>query len=126
MVRDGARPLVEFRDAEVLLSTLETLEKDHAKLDFAGIRRGLEERAEKVRREVLDDTSVRQTVQSCLKDALKEASQWEIAASRRQPTRELAHMHARTRDAYAAASIDPSVENLHEWRKQAKYLGNQV
>lgn len=128
--REAARPLTEVRDARVLLETLRRL-ADHfrGELDrraLGRVRRALERYREEVRRRVLEEgdllaeTAALEGMGERLKRWPVGRRGWSILGAG------LGRVYRAGRDALRVARQDPSVENLHEWRKQAKYLRYQL
>jgi CHAD domain-containing protein len=129
-LRDAARPLTEVRDAKVLVDTLDVLAGRAAT--------ELEETVREVGQALLDDQrDVRQRVLngpdalSSVRTALDAARErlgdypvdrrgWSVLGVG------LRSVYRAGRDAFRAAREEPSVENLHEWRKQAKSLRHQL
>jgi CHAD domain-containing protein len=128
-LRDAARPLTEVRDAKVLLDVLDGLAGDGCPDARAlrAVREGLAAHYREVRASVLGGDDPLRVVRK----ALKAAREW--LAGRPVGRRGwavlgdgLRRVYRGSRDAFAAARADPSVENRHEWRKQAKYLRYQL
>src|SRR4051812_739244 len=129
--RDTARPLTELRDAKVLLETLDGLverfggEVDKQALEEA--RRALREQQQEVRRAVLEDDHAREPVEESLETAENRVKDWPIGKHGWSVLGAgLKRIYRAGRDAFTAAQEDPSVENLHKWRKQVKYLWYQL
>jgi CHAD domain-containing protein len=129
-LRDIARPLTPVRDAKVVVATLDALVARAPRQDVAA--RGRMHRAlmaqrmhtrkrSLVRREQLDD----------VRDALKRARR-RVAGWRVEPAgwsvlgKGLERVYRAGRTAFAASRTDATVDNLHELRKQAKYLWHQL
>jgi len=129
--RDAARPLSEIRDAKILIDALDGLVKHFAghidERDFAHVRKVLQNHLRDVRRRVLDQESTLSDVTKIIREA-----QHRIADLSRLPNRwfsvgrGLQETYRRACDAFGKAEADPTVENLHEWRKQTKYLRYQL
>jgi CHAD domain-containing protein len=128
--RDAARPLTQLRDAKVLVDTLDEL-VENAGAEANGravnrVRRALERNHHEVRRGV-DEGDLLGSVRTALEAAQKRVEDW-------RPGRGgwsvlgpgLRRVYRNGRDAFAIAQADPSVQNLHEWRKQVKYLWRQL
>lgn len=131
LVRDAGRPLAAARDAQVLIATLEKLKQEHAvrisEDVLEPLRRGLETALNATRAEAFGNNDAADTIRDCIKDARKQITHWDIAASDREAVWcGMGRMYGHARECHRAASVDPSIENLHEWRKQAKYLRNQI
>lgn len=124
-IRDAGRSVAPLRDAKVLVSAMGKL-LQHQEHEFSGalepIQRKLEADYQSVRAGLADDRELRQQVVECIDDALQEAKHWKIPGRGWHAVRAgLEQTYELARQAYLAASIDPSVDNLHEWRKQVKY-----
>jgi CHAD domain-containing protein len=128
--RDAARPLTEVRDAKVLLETLDDL-ADHfpgavSIPALAEVHLALEEYQHEVRERVRKESSLG-AVRDSLKETRKRARDWPLEGRGWSVLGAgLSRVYEAGRDAFEAARNEPSVENLHEWRKQVKYLWHQV
>ena len=128
-MRDAARPLTAVRDANVLLDTVR-------RLDPAALSR---QRQDFVRQLLRVLRQERRTVRQSLrrKDVTAAAAAL-IAVKRRLQGVPEARLDQATpgagvkrafksgRKAFARARKRPTDESLHEWRKQTKYLANQL
>jgi CHAD domain-containing protein len=126
-LRDAAQPLTEVRDAKMLVDTLDKLaEQFNGVLKGApleGVRRALLHHKREVRRRVLRDGEPLKPVEEALEAARGRAKDWPAGRRGRAVLRAgLKRVYRAGRDAFAAAREQPTVERLHEWRKQAKYL----
>ncbi len=127
--RDAARPLSEVRDARVLVDTLDALAKGfpgevEAKA-LRELRQGVVERQGEVRRHLSED--VLASVRTALGEAHQRMEDWPVGRHGWSVLGAgLKRVYKAGRSAFRAALKDPSEENLHEWRKQAKYLRYQV
>ncbi len=129
--RDAARPLTEVRDAKILVETLDKLAKQFEgqvkKRPLDGVRRALRDYQKEVRRTVLGDGSVVGSVRQSQEEALARVEKWALGGRGWSVLGDgLRRVYRGGRQALAAAEADPSVENLHEWRKQVKYLWHQL
>src|SRR5262249_5267423 len=130
-VRDAARPLTEVRDAGVLVDTVDRLaERFRDEIDshaLSELRRKLLEHQREVRREVLTDGTDLNPVKMTLEGAQERAKEWPIGKKGWSVLGSgLKRTYRRGRDAFEAVRQVPSTENLHEWRKQVKYLWYQL
>jgi CHAD domain-containing protein len=124
--RDVGRSLSGARDAEVMLATLDDLEeRDPSALppEAAGLRRALEAR----RREIAAGGDGGDEALAALREARARVAAWtphgdgfELIAAGLERT------YRAGRRGWLDARADPTDENLHAWRKQAKYLWHQV
>jgi len=129
-LRDAARPLGAVRDAKVMLETVDQLlerEAGTARRALLAKIRGLLETA---RQSALENVQAAGGVDQSAQ-ALQQA--WERAARLRLPRKRKADLrggveaiYRRAREALVAVKSDCTPDNLHEWRKQVKYLGNAM
>jgi CHAD domain-containing protein len=129
--RDAGRPLTRVRDAKIVIDAFDKLVayqgEQASQHSFAAIRHALEQNLNTVRQRVLDEEGAFGKVAKEVKKARKRTKCWAnvpkgwaaIAAG-------LAEAYRRAGAAHAAATTDPSVDKLHEWRKQTKYLYYQL
>ncbi len=128
--RDAARPLTEIRDAHVLVETADKLKPQFPKAiepTFEKIREALLANQQEVRRRVLEQDKAFATVKDVALRALARLPEWKLTCDG------WAAMETGLRRVYRAghraltlAAESPTVENLHEWRKQSKYLWHQL
>ena len=129
--RDAARPLTDVRDAEVFVEIVDELAQQFEEATepgaFAKIREALLANQQEVTRRVLDEHRAFAAVKEIAVRALARVANWRIEragwAALESGLRRVYRMGHR---AFALASKNPSVENLHEWRKQAGYLWHQL
>jgi CHAD domain-containing protein len=129
-LRDIARPLTAVRDAKIVVDTFEKLVKGldassrakYQRLHDALMSQRIRTRERiLIRRERLD--SVRKAIQA----AGRRIARWQVEdAGWSVLGPGLKRVYQAGRAAFAAVRSDPSVENLHEWRKQSKYLRHQL
>ena len=129
-LRDAARPLGAVRDAKVMVETVDELlehERNAARRALLAKIRAL---LEKARASALDEV---QAAGDARRSTRALGAAWKRAARLRTPRKRKAvlrdgveAMYRRGRKALAAAKSECSPENLHEWRKQVKYLGNAM
>ena len=127
-LRDAARPLSVVRDAKVMLDTLQRLRARGSAArhgtGFRGVRRALREERLSVRREILQRGENRKRIVHSLVAAMHRVGRWRPRANDRPALRGgIKRLYRRGRQALARVERDRSVENLHEFRKQVKYLG---
>jgi CHAD domain-containing protein len=129
--RDAGRPLTEVRDAAIFIETLDHL-ADHFKEQVAGrtfdhVRRTLEQNLRDVRKRVLEEQHALAVVAKAVRQARGRVKSWAAVPTKWAALgRGLRATHCRAEDAYRAAAADPTLEKLHEWRKQAKYFRYQL
>jgi CHAD domain-containing protein len=129
--RDAGRPLTEVRDARILIDTLGQLAehfREHlAGRSFAGVRQALQANLRAVRKRVLDEQNAFAVVSEAVRQARERVKDWADVPDRWSSVGGgLEDVYRRARAAFGEAAADPTVERLHEWRKQAKYLRYQV
>jgi CHAD domain-containing protein len=129
--RDAGRPLTEVRDAKILIETLDKLTKHFADQvaagAFGGVRKALQAHRQAVRKRVLEEEDAVSRVVEAVEGARARLRDWAIGRKGWAALQGgLERVYRAGHDAFAVASADPSVENLHEWRKQAKYLWHQL
>lgn len=131
LLRDAGRPLSELRDATVMIEQLAELgksarlRKDRAALER--VRRELARRESDVRGRVLGRARTLERQLEGLRRMHERILKWRHGTDRWRTLREgLEHTYAQGREAHEAAREQPTVERLHEWRKQVKYLRYQV
>lgn len=131
LFRDAAQPLTEVRDAKILVEAFDNLTKHFAAEIEAGkfdkVREGLVANQRTVTDRVLKDEKacacVVEMVESevdCVKDWTIDRKGWSALAGGLKRTYRAGHR------ALSAAVDKASMENLHELRKQAKYLRYQL
>lgn len=130
-LRDAGRPLTEVRDAAVLLEALDKLAEhfaDRAKARaFDGVRKGLQAHRKAVRKRVLKEEDALASVTEAVAGDLDRLPDWDIGHKGWPALRRgLKRVYKQGYRAADTALTDPTTENLHEWRKQAKYLWHQL
>ncbi len=125
--RDAGRPLSQVRDAKVLIDTLDGLLAGHGgevkAKPFARLREALEAKRREAREGAPGSKDGLARVREAAEEGRAEAKHWSIRPGGWQALRPgLKKVYKAGRRALAAAAGDASVENLHQWRKQAKYL----
>jgi CHAD domain-containing protein len=127
LLRDAARPLTEARDAVVLAETLDNLTRHSAGQikpgEFRKVRALLAANRKAVTRRVLTGQKAFATVVEVIEPVLTRLDDltirqegWSVLSGGLQRVYQAGYR------ALSASCTEPSVENLHEWRKQAKYL----
>src|SRR5262249_19056888 len=129
--RDAAKPLTELRDAKVLVDTLKQLTEDNGigvdGKSVSKVRRTLQAHYREVRRGVLGKKEVLRPVRKSLESAPKRADKWSLGDKGWSVLGQgLKRVYRSGRSAFSAARDESSDANLHEWRKQVKYLRNQL
>ncbi len=129
--RDAARPLTELREAAVFVETLDgltaTLGGEREAAAFAEVREALVRRQRAVAKRVLANGRAFARVAKALEGSQARLPAWPIERDHWLALQAgLGRVYREGRRARAAAAKKPSVELLHEWRKQSKYLWHQL
>ncbi len=129
-VRDAARPLSRIRDGKVLLDTLDkVIERFGAParaIPTEALRRSLRRERTRIRRDVMKAGALK-TQRDSLRKVHERTSRWPVGDHGWSVVGEgFARVYAKGRKALAASEADRSPANLHEWRKQVKYLWHQL
>lgn len=129
-LRDAARPLSGVRDAKVLVETSDALiDRLHSRAPrtlLRKARRALEKARREARAELRVMNAAKDSV-AVLDGALERMRKWRLGKDDPASLRAgLKRTYRRGRAAFDVARHDPTPENLHEWRKQVKYLEQSV
>jgi CHAD domain-containing protein len=129
--RDAGRPLTEVRDAKVLIETLDKLLEHFAEQlsgkSFAAVRQQLQDERRQARQRVLDEQDAVTTVTAAVRQARDRLRDWTDVPDRWSSLGAgLKRVYQRGAAAFADACADPTVDKLHQWRKQTKYLRYQL
>jgi CHAD domain-containing protein len=130
-LRDAGRPLSEVRDADVMIETLDELIqhfKGHVrKGSFKKLRSQLIERRTKIRKQIIEEDKAISKVLKSTKEIRSRIKRWpkfpDHFAILKKGVRRI---YARGQEEMDISFKDPTVENLHEWRKSVKYLRYQL
>jgi CHAD domain-containing protein len=129
--RDAGRPLTQVRDAKIFIETLDRL-TEHFQEHIAGrslgdARQALQENLRGVRKRVLDKQNALCVVAETVRQARERIKSWTDVPNKWSSVgKGLKDVYRRAGDAFGGAAANPTVEKLHEWRKQAKYLRYQL
>jgi CHAD domain-containing protein len=129
-LRDAARPLGAVRDAKVIMDTLEKVFGGDRYPSHATVLHDLRIEMERGRhdaRQALHDGRVLPQAAAALQKAWTRIDRWRLSAN--DPAslaRGVERLYRRGRKALARAERQPTADNLHEWRKQVKYLGHAL
>jgi CHAD domain-containing protein len=130
-LRDAARPLSAARDAKVLVDALDELsERYRGARHIKGARRFrrtlLDARARAQRRALKAAGGVRDS-RKLMRRARAAAKGWSLGNNGWDDlTQGAVRLYRQGREALDGVRIEPSVECLHQWRKQTKYLYLQL
>src|SRR5690348_6923789 len=126
-LRDAARPLSRIRDGKVLLDSLDLVMRRFGAVARAvptdGLRRVLQRERTHARKEATLLVTQRQSLQKAQERAARWAvgdHGWSVVGAG------LARVYSKGRKALRRAEKDRTPTNLHEWRKQVKYLWHQL
>jgi CHAD domain-containing protein len=128
-LRDAARPLSAARDGRVMLETLDELVEDYGSPALAAslevFRRSLRRERRQARRAVTLAT-IQQSCRS-LRQVVTRSARWRIADRGWLIIGPgLKRIYNNGRRAMAVAHSSRTMEDLHVWRKQVKYLWHQL
>ena len=124
-LRDLGRRLARTRDADVLGETFDEVAQEAA-LKLPRLRADMTAAAGAGRNEVRD-ALLRGEIAAGLRLARRRVRHWRVQGRGFEAIAGgLARVYRDMRDMEARAMADPTPENFHEWRKQAKYHANQL
>jgi CHAD domain-containing protein len=126
--RETAKGLAELRDAEAIVETYDDLlDKFGDQIDgqaFASVRRALTLRRKKLIDETGNLNQKLEELRGRMREAAERVADWNLKMEEFDGIEGgLVATYRRARNTMAAAYDDPTAENFHEWRKQAKYHG---
>jgi len=129
--RDAARPLTQIRDAQILVEAVDKLKQQLAQAigaaTFAKIHDALIANQKETNRRLLEETNAVATVEQTAKRELGRLSGWKLQSDGWNSLETgLRRVYRTGHRALALAEENRSAENLHELRKQAKYLWHQL
>jgi CHAD domain-containing protein len=130
-LRDAGRPLSEVRDADVMIEALDNLvehfKKKVPKGSFKKLRLELVKRRTRIRKRVLEKEKAMVKVSRLTKKIRTDINKWPSFPDRFGiPKKGVRKIYDRGQEEMDLAFKEPSVENLHEWRKSVKYLRYQL
>jgi hypothetical protein len=119
-----------LRDANALLTALDAIGAREGpgikRPGLAGLRRLLRQERDAARRRLRGSGELA-SVQAALERCADRSSRWGADARGWKPlVKGLERTYRQGRKAMEAAQSEASVENLHEWRKQSKYLWQEM
>jgi CHAD domain-containing protein len=129
--RDAARPLSEIRDAKVLIEALSKLKKrtsnSKKSVGFRETRKRLIEQQRQVHNHVIRRQHAIPKTAAVVAAALERMDDWTDQKFRwRDVETGFRQVYREGRKMFDRVKADPTIEKLHEWRKQAKYLRYQL
>lgn len=129
-LRDAARPWSRVRDAKVMVDTLDDLlerEKNAARRALLAKLRGSFEDARGEARRAIEASGDAGLSAATLDEAWRRANRWQVSRKRASTLRKgIERIYRKARKALARSRSEASPENLHEWRKQVKYLAQAM
>lgn len=128
--RDLARNLTYLRDSKVQIKTLDDLSAFFADLvtpeAFNNIRQNLEADYRREHQRILDE-GIAISLQNTLKNIQDEIDNWPTFSDNWSAIESnLKRVYKRGYKSLREVLSEPSTENLHEWRKQSKYVRYQL
>ena len=129
--RDAGRQLSALRDATALIETLEVLKtkyKDEVDKEiFNSIRKNLKNNRKKIEEDVLSNKDTLNRVTSLVEEGKERIQNLNInKESFKAVKKSIARVYRRGYRAMRRAIENPSIDNLHLWRKRVKYLWYMV
>jgi CHAD domain-containing protein len=130
--RDAGRLLAGLCDAEMLVATLDRLKTERfptaaGRDGIAMIRKALRANRKEVSRRLLEDGKAFAAVEEFVTRAMARVRHWNIEEEEWAALSVgFGRAYQQGHRALASAKGNPSVEHLHEWRKQAKYLWHEL
>jgi CHAD domain-containing protein len=129
--RDAARPLSEVRDAKVLIEAVDKLEKlsrrENKEALFRPVRKMLQKRQRDVRDKLLEKKNTLSDAAEAVEKGIGRLKDWtDFPANEKHISKGIKQVYRSGRKALEEVKAEPSVETLHEWRKQTKYLRHQL
>ena len=130
-LRDCARPLSKIRDGKVLIDTLDMLVKRFGSaaqvIPTESLQRILRRERVGIRRAALKGTTAISAHREVLRKTYARAARWSVGNRGWSVVgKGFQRIYGKGRKALAAAEVDRTPTNLHEWRKQVKYLWHQL
>ncbi len=130
-LRDAARPLSRIRDGKVLLDTLGKVVARFGvparSVPTERLRRALHRERGVIRRDVLKGDAALEAQRDSLRRACLRSARWPVGDHGwKSVGAGFERVYCKGRKALAAAEADRTAANLHEWRKQVKYLWHQL
>jgi CHAD domain-containing protein len=128
-LRDAARPLGEVRDAQVLIDVLDDLAQQSTRAQrrtFGIMRARLKGDRRTLRRRQFHEENVTGAVRRAVRNVRNRSRHWPAHGGWSVLRRGLERVYRAGRESYRAVRRESSNENLHECRKQAKYLWHQL
>lgn len=129
-LRDAARPLSGVRDAAVMVETLDDLlerARNPSRKALLVKLRGRLDKGRLAARKRLRASDNAQKSADALDRAWRRIDRWRLPRAQPSVVRNgVERIYRRARKALSELDSDCSAANLHEWRKQVKYLGHAL
>jgi CHAD domain-containing protein len=130
-LRNAARPLSAARDKKILVETCDRVRQRYRAARHIGgvlrLRRSLVRARNEARRRALNGAAGLRQSRKLLRQARQTAAAWSLGHEGwTELVQGASRVYCAGRAALEEARRDPSIEHLHEWRKQAKYLHYQL
>lgn len=131
MFRNAARELAEIRDASVRVELVETLRESGKEVLSGDSFLRVDEKVRSLHRKAHAKGGLRRAAKEArriLKRAQKRIRKWPLddTAGFRPLVDGVKKTYAQGREAFARCLLHPNARNLHEWRKECKYLRYQL
>ena len=131
VLRDAARPLSEVRDGKAIIDALDRLVERYGAparaLPVDRLKRALRHDRNDARRQILKSPGGLNPLRAALQKSSERAARWRVGRHGWGVIGPgFKRIYRSGRKAFAVAQSDRSMENLHEWRKQVKYLWHQL
>lgn len=131
LYRDAARELSDLRSSAVMAETLDALRDrfadDLSPKAFVGVRRGLMDKHHQALQDAVESCNLLIDVAEDLRNGRDRLPHLPLETEDFSILRQgLRRVYRRGRRAMKDSKADPTVENLHEWRKRVKYLRYQM
>jgi hypothetical protein len=127
-LRDAAHPLSATRDAKILLDVLQGMVQRGAVERHSGqvLQRSLDRHRKQLARRATARSDIASS-RRLLRAADRRVAEWKLAgADAALILRAIRRAYRRAQRAMWDADAECSVQALHEWRKEVKYLGHQL
>jgi CHAD domain-containing protein len=129
-LRDASRPLTDVRDARILIETFDRLREGvepRIGIAFQRVHDALVAQQSVVWQRLFSEPDMRRDLRRHLEKIAERAEDWPLERAGWSVLGSgLKRVYRSGRNAMVAVGQDRSVANLHEWRKQTKYLRYQL
>jgi CHAD domain-containing protein len=129
-LQHSAKQLTDLRDAEVLVQTVDELKNDRGVRigpnAFQRLREQLVTRHNTAMVDLIQHHDRVCIIRKCLKKARRDIRQWILGSGWPLIKHGIMATYEKSQNCQIEAIADPSIENLHSWRKEMKYLWHQI